>query len=102
MAKYFKNDKITNEKGLEVGDLVKVYQKIYEDEKTRTQVFEGTVIAIKNRGDGKTFTVRKLSYDKVAVERIWPLNSPHIEKIEVKKKGDFRRAKLYFLRDQMN
>lgn len=103
MGKYLKSDKIiTKNNELEVGDLIRVHQKIKEDEKTRIQVFEGIVISINNRGAGKSITVRKLSTDKVAVERIWPLNSPHIEKIEVKKKGDFRRAKLYFLRREMN
>lgn len=99
MGKYAKNDKVkTDDQTIQVGDLVRVYQKIYEDDKTRTQVFEGTVIAFNNRGDNRSITVRKLSTNKVAVERIWPLNTPHIEKIEVKKKGDYRRAKLYFLR----
>lgn len=99
MGKFAKNDKIqTKDQVVEVGDLVRVFQKIYEDDKTRTQVFEGTVIALNNRGENKTMTVRKLSAHKVAVEKIWPINTPHIEKIEIKKKGDYRRAKLYFLR----
>ena len=99
MGKYAKNDKVkTEDQTITVGDVVRVYQKIYEDEKTRTQVFEGTVIAFNGQGDNKSITVRKLSTNKIAVERIWPLNTPHIEKIEVKKKGDFRRAKLYYLR----
>ncbi|MBI3385218.1 50S ribosomal protein L19 [Candidatus Gottesmanbacteria bacterium] len=101
--RYAKSDKITSkEQTLTVGDLVRVHQKIYEEEKTRIQVFEGTLIAVKNRGENRTITVRKMSYDKVAVERIWPLDSPHIDHIEVKKKGDYRRAKLYFLRDKVN
>jgi len=102
MAKYYSSDKITGGKGLEVGDLIRVHQKIYEEEKTRLQVFEGTVIAIKNRGTNKSITVRKMSYDKVAVERIWPLDSPHIDHIDIKKKGNERRAKLYFLRGLKN
>lgn len=101
MGKYTKSDKISKEQEMTVGDTIRVYQKIYEDEKVRTQVFEGVLIAIKNRGDNRMITVRKVSYDKVAVERIWPLNSPHIEKIEIKKKGEFHKAKLYFLRDKI-
>lgn len=101
MGKYVKSDKITKNQELTVGDLVRVHQKIYEDEKTRIQVFEGTVIAVKNRGENRTITVRKLSEDRVYVERIWPLNSPHIEKIEVKKKGEYKKAKLYFLRNRI-
>lgn len=81
------------------GDIVKVYQKIQEGEKTRTQLFEGTVLGIKGRGENKMFTVRKLVGD-IAVERIWPVKSPNIEKIEVKAhpKQRVRRAKLYYLR----
>lgn len=81
------------------GDIVRIYQKIQEAEKTRTQVFEGTVLGIKGRGENKTFTVRKLVGD-IAVERIWPVQSPNIEKIEVKAhpKQRVRRAKLYYLR----
>lgn len=78
------------------GDTIRVYQKIQEGEKTRSQVFEGIVLAI-NKTAG-TFTVRKVS-DGIGVERIWPLASPWIEKIVVKKKaGKVRRAKLYYLR----
>lgn len=99
MGKYIKSDKVTKDQELTVGDIIRVYQKIYEEGKTRSQVFEGTLISINNRDENKTITVRKISYDKVAVERIWPINSPHIEKIEVKKKGKFHKAKLYFLRD---
>lgn len=81
------------------GDIVRVHQKITEGDKTRTQVFEGTVLGIKGRGENKTFTVRKLVGD-IAVERIWPVKSPNIEKIEVKAhpKQRVRRAKLYYLR----
>lgn len=96
-----------------VGDTIQVHQKIIErekiagktkrevkeEQKERIQIFEGVVIAIKNRGYGKTFTIRKISLDNVGVERIWPVNSPWISKIVVKKKGDVRRAKLYYMRD---
>jgi len=83
-----------------VGDTIVVSQKIIEGEKTRTQNFEGIVIAIKGRGEGKTFTVRKIATGGIGVERIWPLNSPWITKIKVKKKGKVRRAKLYYLREK--
>jgi len=79
------------------GDTVKIHYKIKEGEKERIQIFEGTVIAIKNKGLSKTFTVRKFSYG-VGVERIFPLYSPLISKIEVVKKGKVRRAKLYYIR----
>lgn len=81
------------------GDIVSVYQKIQEDSKTRTQVFEGIVLGIKGRGENKTFTVRKVVSD-IAVERIYPLESPSIQKIDVKvhSKKKIRRAKLTYLR----
>jgi large subunit ribosomal protein L19 len=84
-----------------LGDIVKVHQKIQEGEKTRTQIFEGVVLAIGGRGDNKMFTVRKLVGD-VAVERIFPIGSPNIEKVVVKahSKEKVRRAKLYYLRKQ--
>ncbi len=83
------------------GDIVKVHQKIQEGEKTRTQIFEGVVLAIKGRGENKMFTVRKLVGD-VAVERIFPVGSPNIEKVTLKahSKDKVRRAKLYYLRAQ--
>lgn len=83
-----------------VGDKVIVFQKIQEGDKTRTQPFEGTVIAIKGGGENQTFTVRKMAGGGIGVERIWPVNSPWIEKISVSKKGHVRRAKLYFLRQK--
>lgn len=81
------------------GDTVRVHQKITEGDKTRTQLFEGTVLAIKGRGENKMFTVRKVVGD-VAVERIWPVRSPNIEKVDVKShpKRRIRRSKLYYLR----
>ena len=82
------------------GDILKVYQKVKEGEKTRTQIFEGVVLAISGRGENKMFTVRKLVGD-VAVERIFPVNSPNIEKVVVKahSKKKIRRSKLYYLRN---
>ncbi len=81
-----------------VGDLVKVHLKIQEGDKIRTQPLEGLVIAIKGRGDDRMFTVRRIAAGSIGVERILPLNSPWVAKIEVKKKGQVRRAKLYYLR----
>lgn len=79
------------------GDTLKVYYKVKEGEKERTQVFEGVVIRVNGGGIGKSFTIRKISYG-VGVERIIPINSPAIEKIDVLKIGKVRRAKLYYLR----
>lgn len=80
------------------GDTIRVYQKIKEGDKFRTQIFEGLVIARKHgSGDGATITVRKIS-SGVGVERIFPLRLPAIEKIELVKKSKVRRAKLYYLR----
>lgn len=80
------------------GDTVCVMSKVKEGEKERLQAFEGVVIARKGGAVQETFTVRKVSYG-VGVERVFPLHSPSIEKIELKQKGVVRRAKLYYLRD---
>lgn len=81
------------------GDIVRVHQKIKEGEKARIQVFEGVVLSMKGTNGNRMFTVRKVVGD-VAVERIFPVDSPNIEKVEVKGKikQKVRRAKLYFLR----
>ncbi len=79
------------------GDLVAVHYNILEGDKRRNQVFEGTVIALKGGGARRTFTVRKISYG-VGVERIFPVHSPLINKVEVKRAGKVRRAKLYYMR----
>jgi len=81
-----------------VGDQIKVFLKILEEGKERETVFKGIVIGIKGRGEGETFTVRKIGIGGVGVERIFPLNSPWIKKITVESKGKVRRAKLYYLR----
>lgn len=81
----------------EPGDEVKVHLRIPEAEKERIQIYEGIVIARKSGSVRETFTVRKISYG-IGVERTFPLHSPMIAKIEVAKKGDVRRAKLYYLR----
>jgi large subunit ribosomal protein L19 len=80
-----------------VGDTVKVHFKIVEGEKERIQVFEGVVIRKRKGGVGATFTVRKVSYG-IGVERIFPLHSPRIERIEIVNRGRVRRARLYYLR----
>nr|WP_258361058.1 50S ribosomal protein L19 [Moorella sulfitireducens] len=79
------------------GDTVRVHIKVVEGNRERIQVFEGTVIGRRGRGINETFTVRRVSYG-VAVERIFPLHSPRIERIEVVRRGRVRRAKLYYLR----
>jgi large subunit ribosomal protein L19 len=83
-----------------VGDTVKVYFKIIEGTNERVQVFEGLVIAKNNGGIRRSFVVRKISYG-VGVERIFPLHSPRIDKIEVIRKGRVRRAKLYYIRGKV-
>lgn len=83
-----------------IGDIVRVHQKIQEDNKTRTQVFEGSVIAIQGQGLGKNVVVRRIGAAGIGVERIFPLASPLIEKVEVKTPGFVRRSKLYFIRDK--
>ena len=81
------------------GDTVRVHEKIKEGDKSRIQVFEGTVLAIKGRGENKSFTVMKIVGD-IAVEKIFPIKSPNLEKIEFKahSKTKIRRAKLYYKR----
>src|SRR5512136_1674761 len=83
----------------EIGDTVRVHYRIVEGNRERIQVFEGIVIAMDNKGMSKSFTVRKLSFD-VGVERIFPLYSTRISKIEAVRKGKTRRAKLYYLRER--
>jgi len=85
--------------GFGVGDKIKVFTKVKEGDKERTQLFAGTVIARKGRGLNEQFTVRRISYGE-GVERIFPLHSPRIEKIEVETKGNPRRAKLFYLRNR--
>ena len=83
-----------------VGDTVKVYAKVKEGNRERTQVFEGTVIKGQNGSNRETFTVRKSS-NGIGVEKTWPLHSPIVEKIEVTRRGKVRRAKLFYLRDRV-
>lgn len=81
------------------GDIVRVHERIKEGDKSRIQVFEGTVLAMKGRGENKSFTVMKIVGD-VGVEKIFPVNSPNVEKVVVKShsKKKIRRAKLYYMR----
>ncbi len=83
-----------------VGDTVRVFNKIIEGEKERIQIFEGTVMKRQNGGVRETFTVRRLS-NGVGVEKTWPLHSPRVEKIEVVRRGVVRRAKLFYLRKRV-
>lgn len=85
---------------LSIGDTLKVHVKVKEGARERVQVFEGTLIAMKNGGISETIKVRRLSYG-VGVERTFPLHSPNIDKIEVVRHGKVRRAKLYYLRDRV-
>lgn len=83
----------------EVGDTVRVDVRIKEGERERIQAFEGTVIAKKHGGIQETFTVRRTSYG-VGVERVFPINSPFVEKVTVVRRGKVRRAKLFYLRER--
>lgn len=99
---------------IHVGDTVRVHYRIiekdvvagktkkekHEETKERLQVFEGMVLSISGRAEGKSFLVRRLGVGNVGIERIFPVNSPWIAKVEVKRKGDVRRAKLYYLRSK--
>ncbi|MEW6467338.1 MAG: 50S ribosomal protein L19 [Bacteroidota bacterium] len=100
LIKYVQDQLIAKNKipDFKAGDTITVSYKIKEGDKERVQEFSGVVIQRKGTGATKTFTVRKIS-NGVGVERIFPLNSPFIESIEVNKKGDVRRAKLFYLRE---
>jgi large subunit ribosomal protein L19 len=82
------------------GDTVKVHVRVVEGNRERTQVFEGVVIARNGSGLDASFTVRKVSFG-VGVERVFPVNAPIIQKVEVTRRGDVRRSKLYYLRDRV-
>ncbi len=85
---------------IEIGSTVKVHVRIKEGEKERIQIFEGTVIAKNNSGIAETFTVRRVPYG-VGVERVFPVHSPIVAKIELVRRGRVRRSKLYYLRDRV-
>lgn len=89
-----------NAPSVNVGDTVRVSLRVKEGNRERTQVFEGTVIAKKHGGIEETFTVRRVSYG-VGVEKVFPVHSPILEKVEVVRRGKVRRAKLYYLRDRV-
>lgn len=85
---------------IHIGDTIRVHSKVVEGTKSRIQVFEGILIRLRGRGENTTFTVRKIGAGGIGVERMWPLDSNIIVKIEVKKKtAGVRRSKLYYLRD---
>jgi large subunit ribosomal protein L19 len=84
----------------DVGDSVRVHTKVIEGDKERIQVFSGVVIGRRGRGLNSTFTVRRISYGE-GVERVFPVNSPRVEKVEVERKGSVRRAKLTYLRRRL-
>ena len=101
LIKELNKDRLATEKPqVEVGDTVRVHVKIKEGSRERIQVFEGIVIAKKHGGIEETITVRRISYG-VGVEKIFPLYSPSIERIEVVRHGSVRRAKLYYLRGRV-
>jgi large subunit ribosomal protein L19 len=83
-----------------VGDTVRVHTKVVEGDKERIQIFTGVVIGIRGRGLNSTFTVRRISYGE-GVERVFPVHSPRIEKVEVERHGEVRRAKLTYLRKRL-
>ena len=83
-----------------VGDSVKVHTKVVEGDKERIQIFAGVVIGRRGRGLNETFTVRRISYGE-GVERVFPLHSPRVDKVEVERQGDVRRAKLTYLRKRI-
>ena len=85
---------------INVGDTIRVHNKIKEGSRERIQMFEGTVIAMKHGGISETFTVRRVSYG-CGVERVFPIHSPNVVSVEVLRHGHVRRAKLYYLRDRV-
>ena len=85
---------------IHIGDTVKVHVNIREGERERIQIFEGTIIARKGSGISETFTVRRVSYG-VGLERVFPVHSPNVVKVELVRAGKVRRSKLYYLRDRV-
>lgn len=85
---------------LNIGDTVKVHCRIKEGEKSRIQLFEGTIIAKKHGGINETFTVRRVAHG-CGIERVFPVHSPNVEKVEIVRGGRVRRGKLYYLRDRV-
>ncbi|MCP4160338.1 MAG: 50S ribosomal protein L19 [Deltaproteobacteria bacterium] len=101
IMKSIESDQIKeNVENFNIGDTIKVYYKIIEGKTERIQVYEGLALSLNNSGISRTVTVRKMSHG-VGVERIFPLNSPKIDKIEVTRNGKVRRAKLYYIRERV-
>lgn len=101
MLKAFTNEQLKEQTTpLNIGDTVKVHCKIKDGANERIQIFEGTIIAKKGGGISETFTVRKIAYG-VGVEKIFPVHSPNIAKIEIVRRGKVRRAKLYYIRGRV-
>lgn len=100
LIKYVQDKYITKKEFPEfnAGDTLTVYYEIKEGNKTRTQFFKGVVIQVKGTGATKTFSIRKMSGD-VGVERVFPINMPALQKIEVNRKGKVRRSRIYYFRD---
>jgi large subunit ribosomal protein L19 len=97
LQKVYNKNKRADVPEFQIGDTIRVHVKIKEGDKERLQIFEGTVIARKNSGMGETITVRKISFGQ-GVERIFPINAPVIDHVDVVRTGKVRRAKLYYLR----
>ncbi len=101
LIKAFTNEQLKTEvPTIRIGDTVRVHNKIKEGTRERIQMFEGTVIAKRGGGISETFTVRRVSYG-VGVEKIFPIHSPHVEKVDIIRAGKVRRAKLYYLRGKV-
>ena len=98
LSKVLNKNKRTDLPEFRIGDTIRVHVRIKEGEKERLQIFEGTVLARKNSGLGETITVRKISFGQ-GVERIFPVNAPVIDHIDVVRTGKVRRSKLYYLRE---
>jgi large subunit ribosomal protein L19 len=84
-----------------IGDRVLVKQIVKEDEKSRIQIFDGLMIGVRGRGENKSIVVRKIAVGNIGVERIIPLNSPNLDSIEIKSRGNVRRSKLTYLRERV-
>ena len=101
MIKAFTNEQLKTEvPEINIGDTVRVHNKIKEGARERIQMFEGTVIARKNGGISETFTVRRIAYG-VGVEKTFPIHSPNVVKVDIIRSGKIRRAKLYYVRDRV-
>ena len=101
MIKAFTNEQLKTEvPEINVGDTVRVHNKIKEGARERIQMYEGTVIARKNGGISETFTVRRIAYG-VGVEKTFPIHSPNVVKVDIIRSGKVRRAKLYYVRDRV-